>query len=311
MLSEKYMRLLSLFAPRYWGAWIGAGILRVLSLLPKNMLWATARGLGLFAMKVVPSRVKIAARNIELCFPELSAEEQAHIVKESFAMLGVGLLVGTVAWWGSERKLNRWLGEIQGREYLEQARAQKKSIIILSGHFIGLEIGARLTSSQCNISPSFFYRPLSNKVFEHISREGRNRYMKPVSTNESLNMLKIIRALKKTDAFIYLPDQNFKREYSVFVPFMGVETLTLTTTSHIAKITDSVVIPIFAYYKSATKTVDIEILPPLDNFPSDDNKLDATRTNQIFEYAIRKHPEQYMWLHRRFKIRPEGEPPIY
>jgi KDO2-lipid IV(A) lauroyltransferase len=135
--------------------------------------------------------------------------------------------------------------------------------------------------------------------------------MKPVSTNESLNMLKIIRALKKTDAFIYLPDQNFKREYSVFVPFMGVETLTLTTTSHIAKITDSVVIPIFAYYKSATKTVDIEILPPLDNFPSDDNKLDATRTNQIFEYAIRKHPEQYMWLHRRFKIRPEGEPPIY
>jgi KDO2-lipid IV(A) lauroyltransferase len=310
MLSEKYMRLLSLFAPRYWGSWIGIGLLKFFSFFPKKAIWSIGRGLGIFSMKILSSRVKIAAKNIALCFPELSPEKQAAMVKESFAMLGLGILTSTLAWWGSQRRINTCINSVRGRQYLEQAKAQGKGVIILSAHFAGLELASRIMSSLAGETPiNLLYQRPSDKVAAYVLDKARNRYFKNAFTRD--NVREMMRGLKHNEMVIYCPDQSAAKEMSIFVPFMGVSTLTLTATSRFAKMSHCVILPACAYFNENGTGMDAEFFPPLENFPSGDERLDAVTTNEIFEKMIRAHPEQYMWLHRRFKVRPDGEPSVY
>ena len=232
------------------------------------------------------------------------------MIKESFAMLGLGMLTSTLAWWGNNRRIKTCIGNIRGLEHLEQAKAQGKGIIILSAHFAGLELASRLMVELTGEIPiNLLYKRPSNKAAAYVLEKARNRYFKKIFTRD--NLREMVRSLRDNEIMIYCPDQSGAKELSVFVPFMNVETSTLTTTSWFAKMSHCIILPAVAYFDENSKNMSADFFPPLENFPSGNDQLDTTKVSEIFEKMIRAHPEQYMWLHRRFKVRPEGEPPVY
>ena len=299
----------NLWLPRYWGSWVVMGILWVCSQLPFALQVALGARLGLVAMSLLKSRRRVAAINLKLCFPELSGGEQERLLAESFKMLGVGVLTTGLAWWGSERRIKQLIGDVKGLENVTKAHAQGKGIIFLTGHFIGAELGARMCSLLLPMPLNIMHREQSSRVAEYVLQKGRHRYIKEVILRA--NVRQMLRCLKDNEGIFYLPDQNFEQEHSIFVPFMGVNTLTLAATSRFAKMNHCSVVPSFCFLRTDKTGYDIDFSPALENFPSGDKVADTIRINQIFEQAIRQHPAQYMWLHRRFKIRPPGEPSVY
>lgn len=306
-MSKNTEQTLSLWRAKYWLSWLGIFILWCVA--KRSYCWQYKWGgkLGRFAGKLLSSRRKIAYINIRKCFPELSEQQVEQMTTESFAWLGRGVFSAAMAWWAKPEKLRHLIGNVKGTEYLQAAFNKKKGVILLSAHFAADEIGAHLLTMVLQKKLSVMHRSQSNVVFEHMLQKRRLKYMDQVIIRDNIRAM--IKCLKQNGGVYYLPDQNFEREHSVFVPFMGVNTLTLTATSRFAKINGCSVVPVFCYQ---TKTgFDIEFQPALTDFPSGDDATDATRTNAIFEKAIRRHPAQYMWLHRRFKIRPEGEKSFY
>jgi len=292
---------------RYWPSWLGVFVLWCCAKLPYTWQYRLGGALGRFAGKVLTSRRKIACINIRKCFPELSADQIEHMTLQSFVWLGRGVFSAALSWWGKPKRLRKLIGNVTGLEQLEAAFARGKGVILLSAHFSADEIGAHLLSLLLQKKLNVMHRQQSSIVFEHVLQQKRLAYMNEVIIRDNIRAM--IKCLKQNQGVYYLPDQNFEKEHSIFVPFMGVNTLTLTATARFAKINDCSVVPAFCY--QTAKGFDIEILPALNDYPTGDDRADATRINQIFETAIRKHPEQYMWLHRRFKIRPEGEKSFY
>lgn len=298
-----------LWQPKYWGSWLGVFILWVSAKLPYRWQLQLGKGLGVLAYKIMKSRRRIAAINVSKCFPEYSTEKVDAMVRENFIAFGQGILSSAVAWWASDKRLKKLLHKVNGLEHLEAAFAKGKGVIILTAHFLFDEMGAHLTKLACQQTFSVMHRRQSDKVFEKTLQKGRTRYFNKVIIRD--NVRGMIRALKQNHAVVYLPDQNFEREHSIFVPFMGVNTLTLTATARFAKINNCVVVPEFCYQSADGKGYELDIWPALENYPTGDDHEDAIRINQILEKAIRKHPTQYMWIHRRFKIRPDGEADFY
>jgi KDO2-lipid IV(A) lauroyltransferase len=299
----------TLLAPRHWGSWFGLFLLKLFIRLPLPWIVFIGQRLGALSFKLLNSRRRIAQKNIALCFPTLSSVEQETLVRESFLTLGMGILSSGVAWWSSRCRLEKLIGTIEGLEHIEQAKKRGKGIIFLAPHVVCGELGARLLSLKTDLPLNVLHREQSNEVFEQELQYARHRYFKKVILRA--NVRAMVRALKNNEGIFYLPDQNFEREHSVFVPFMGVNTLTITATSRFASMNDSAVIPVVAYFRKNSLVIDLVISPPIENFPSSDDVADTARINEIFEKMIRKHPEQYMWIHRRFKIRPEGEASVY
>ncbi|MSP53746.1 MAG: LpxL/LpxP family Kdo(2)-lipid IV(A) lauroyl/palmitoleoyl acyltransferase [Gammaproteobacteria bacterium] len=309
MAVEQDLHWKRLLALRHWPAWLGMAILYTLSHLPFSWQHTLGARLGLLAMRILKSRRRIAAINLQLCFPELDAAAREQLLIDSFKMLGIGTLMSGLAWWGSERRIRKLICEVRGLEHVRQAQAQGRGIILLTAHFVTAEIGGRISSLLLPIPLNIMHRRQSSDVAEYVLQQARHRYIKEVILRA--NVRKMLRCLKSNEAIFYLPDQNFEQEHSIFVPFMGVNTLTLSATARFAKMNDCAVVPGFCFLREDGKGIDVEYFPALDNYPSGDEVTDTTRINQIFEQVIRKHPAQYMWLHRRFKIRPPGEASVY
>lgn len=253
--------------------------------------------LGRLFMLVVPSRKKIATINLKLCFPELSEIERNDILKKSFESTGIGLLEAGLAWWGSDKRLKKML-MVNGQANLEKTKNANKGILIITCHFTMIELGIRLSSLLA--TTNILYRPQKNVLFEWILQKRRSKYVKEnITRGDVRGMLKTI---KKKDALMaYTPDQDTSKDLSVFAPFFGVPASTITATSYFAEKTGCSVIPGFYYRHENEKKYSVNFLPPLEDFPTGNDIPDATRINKIIEVAIRKHPEQYMWTHRRFK----------
>ncbi len=292
--------------PRYWPTWLGLGFLRLSSTLPLPVLRLMGNVLGTLVYHLPLSQRRIAAINIRLCFPELTASQQRQRTRACLRAVTITLFESALAWWGSHERLQK-LHRIEGLEYLRAAQKTGKGILLLGGHYSTLELGGRLISLYVN--GIGIYKPAHNELFEAVMAHSRRKNFADLIPSK--NMRKIIHTLKQGKTCWYAPDQDFGRQGTVFAPFMGVPAASLTITARLAQLSGAIVLPFFSRRLPGNQGYVISLQAPLDNFPTGDDLADASRVNQIIEEGIRWAPEQYLWVHRRFKTRPFGEPQLY
>ena len=292
--------------PRYWLLWLGLGLLWLLAQLPYALLMRLGRGLGAVMYRFAGSRRKIAARNLELCFPELSAEERAQLLRENFASTGMTFFEMAISWWWPAARLRR-LGRIEGLEHIRQAEADGQGVLLMAMHFTTLEMGGGLLGMQQDMYG--MYRPHKNPLFDYVQRRGREqRLIGVIERDDVRGMLKLLRA---GGVIWYAPDQDYGAQRSIFVPLFGVSAATVTATSKFARLGKARVIPFTQERLADGSGYRLTVHPPLADFPGESEEADCLRVNQWIEAAIRQHPEQYLWAHRRFKTRPPGEAKLY
>ena len=292
--------------PRYWGTWFGLGLLRLLNHLPIPLLNRLADGLGILVRGLLPERRHIARVNLELAFPDYSEHERRRLERNTFKAAGRGLMEGGLAWWAAEARLApRYT--IEGLNHLEEARAQGRGVILLGGHYSTLEISGRLLARHVEeLYP--IYKPAKNPAFNATMLKSRRRTFADVLRND--DMRAIVRVLRRGGVVWYAPDQDFGRKGSVFAPFMGVETATLTMTARLARVSGAPMVPFYSERRPG-HCWHLELAPVLEDFPSGDDVADAARINKTIEHQVRRTPEQYLWIHRRFKTRPERREQLY
>ena len=292
--------------PKHWPTWIGLGFLRLCTLLPYRMQMWFGRLLGYISFALMPRRRHIVETNIKLAFPELNKKEQKSLVRKTFASTGMGIFETAMAWWGSKRRLQPMVS-INGIEHLQNALAQGKGVILLSAHFSCLELSGRLLSFTQPFQVT--YKRAHNPLMEAILRHSRKKhFIDAINTYDTREM---ITGLKKNVATWYAMDQDLGPRLHVFAPFMGIPTCTLTTTSRLARMSGAIVVPYFPKRLDDCCKYELTILPALENFPSKDELEDTTRINDMITEHVKKVPDQYLWVHRRFKTRPPGEPDVY
>lgn len=291
--------------PRYWKTWASLALLWSIAQLPVRANQALGRGLGHLLYRVAKSRRRVAERNIELCFPEYSPQKRAETVKGVVLGCGMSITESAMALWGSDKKL-RDRYTLEGLEHIEKAQAQGKGVLLAGCHFTTIDISGRIMSFH--ISADVVYREDNNPVMSWAIARARARV-----NNDAIHrhdMRKLIRNLRKGHIVWYAPDQDYGKHRSIFAPFFGIEAATVPGTSKLARLTNCAVIP-FAHYREEGGRYRLVVHPPLENFPTDDERADATQVNAKIEEMIRVEPAEYMWVHRRFKSRPDGEPSLY
>jgi KDO2-lipid IV(A) lauroyltransferase len=294
-----------LLAPRYWGTWMGLGLLRTIHALPWPWQLAAGRGIARGFGWLLKSRARIAERNLELCFPELSSEQRAELVRRHVLALGMALPETAMSWWASNERLAA-MGEVRGLEHFRDAMARGKGVILVTGHFTTMELAAHILFQHAEFDA--MYRPMKNRLMDAVVERARKVRGNRVFRRDDPRAM--LRSLKRGHAVWYGPDQDYGRRHSVFARFCGVTAATITSTARFAGMTGAAVVPFFPQ-RLADGRYRIEVLPALEGFPGGDALADAQRINDLIESWARQAPEQYLWIHRRFKTRPEGEPPLY
>lgn len=297
-----------LLHPRYWFTGLGFTLWWICAQLPYRWQMALGASLGRVLGRLAPRRRAIAERNLQLCFPDLSAQQRAALVDGVMDSVGKAFFETGMAWFMPHSRLKQLI-KLQGLEHLQAAQAQGQGVILLAMHFTHLELGAAAVSMQHSIDGT--YRPHANALYDYIQRKGRERHNDTGSVITRGDMRGMVRALRNGRAVWYAPDQDYGREHSIFVPFFNIPAATITATSQIARLGRGVVIPFVHYRLPGGAGYGVDILPPLANFPSDDEKADTQVISQLVEREVTKRPEQYLWVHRRFKTRPEGEADLY
>jgi KDO2-lipid IV(A) lauroyltransferase len=297
---------LRLLAPRYWLTWAGLGLLRLLALLPFAAVVRLGRLLGAVVRRLAPGFVRIARRNIELCLPELSAEARERLLDEHFASLGVALLEIPFAWWSSPARLAK-LVHIEGAEHLRAAQARNRGVILLTAHFTSMEMAGRTLLFLAPVG--FLYRDTRNEVLAYALQRFRVGYGgHPIPKDDIRGF---ISALRHGECVWYAPDQSYRKKGAEMVPMFGIPAATNTLTSRLARMSGAAVLPYFFERLPGTQGYRAVIHPPLENFPSDSPAEDTARFNRMIEAQVRRVPEQYLWIHRRFKGLSPDYPDYY
>ncbi|EIJ42648.1 lipid A biosynthesis lauroyl/palmitoleoyl acyltransferase [Beggiatoa alba B18LD] len=295
-------------SPLYWHWWLIIAILWLVTRLPLSWQLLIGRQIGYCLYLLASRRRHIATVNINLCFPELSETDRKKLVKESFLVLGEGLLELLSAWWMPTARFNiKW--QVTGEEYLLDAIQKGKGIILLSAHFTALEIGGRYLTMRFPKQIHAIYRRHQNPVLEYVTRHSREKHAEKAIHRDAVR--EMLRSLKANKILWLATDQNFGHKNSVFADFFGIPTATNTVVSRLAGFSNSAIIPFFTQRLPNQQGYKIIYLPPLDNFPSGDYLTDTNRLNKLIENQIREAPAQYLWTHRRFKDRPAGEKSFY
>lgn len=281
--------------------------MRAVSWLPLPLIAVLGGGLGMLLYVLHSPRRHVVHVNIRSCFPELAARKQARLARQHFRAFGQTLLDIGIAWWASERRLRR-LTRFRGRRHFDRALRENKNIILLAPHFLGLDIGGIRVSADHPVA-SVFRHP-DNELIARAMHRARARFgAHLVEHNKPFTAL--VKQTKKGVPLYYLPDQDAGPRQSVFAPFFGVPAATFAVLPRLARMTDAVVIPCVTRQLSWGRGYEITFRPALENFPSGDALVDATRMNREIEKAVREMPAQYFWLHKRFKTRPAGEKNLY
>jgi len=299
---------ISFLLPKYWPTWIGVFILYTISWLPYRFQLFLGKMIGRLLYKIGSSRKKVALRNLELCFPEMSDTERQIMLKRNFENTGIALLETGMGWWWPNWRVKRKT-KIIGLEHIEAAQKQGKGVLLLAMHYLSVEINCRGIGTGHPMV--VFYRPHNNPLMEYFQFRGRGRSNKYMLGKRDVKGL--LRALQDGEACVYLPDQDYGRNRSVFVPFFAVpEAASTTGTLIFARQKNSQTHMLIPTRNDDGSGYTLEIKPRLENFPTGDDTADVLRINQELEKAIMVKPEQYMWLHRRFKTRPnEDDPSLY
>ena len=296
----------NLYAPRHWPSWIGFGLIWLLIHLPVSWLLSISSVLGKLLYHAAKRRRRIAEINIKLCFPDWDETRRQQLLRDHFSAMVMGIFEMGMAWWMSEKRLKKIL-DVVGQEHLDTALAQDKGAILLSAHFTCLELSGRIYSMSIPHPWSGMYRPHENPVIEFLFQRDRKRFFSQLIPREDIRSF--LRRLKANEPIWYAPDQNYRKRGHVMAPFFGIPAATTPATSKLAKISKAVVIP-FEYRRTPDNRYLLQFHPALAGFPANDEVTDSTRINQVFEEMIRRAPEQYFWLHRRFKL-GHGESDVY
>ncbi|MDB6091283.1 MAG: KDO2-lipid lauroyltransferase [Gammaproteobacteria bacterium] len=297
---------LRMFAPRYWPTWAALGILRALSLLPFSWLVMLGRALGAILRRLPVGFIATARRNMELCLPELCEEGREKLLDRHFASLGIALLETGFAWWSSAARVQK-IVHVEGIEHLRAALGRGRGVILLTAHFTPLEMGGRILASVAPIN--ILYRPTKNEVLAHFLAQCRCAHGgRPIPRDD---IRALITALRKNECVWYAPDQSYRKKGAEMVRMFGIPAATNTLTSRLARMTGATVLPYFFERLPGSQGYRAVIHPPFENFPSDSPVADAERFNQMIEAQIRSVPEQYLWIHRRFKGLSEDYPDYY
>jgi KDO2-lipid IV(A) lauroyltransferase len=296
-----------LHAPRYWPSWLGVGMMRLIARLPYRALYRFGRALGKLTALLPGERRRVARRNLELCFSELDAGARERLLRATLADLGLMLVEFAFAWMGSDRALARVPCTVEGLEHLDACRKSGRGVLLVGAHFSHLELCARLVSQRLRIAG--MYRVMDNPVFEATVLRARLRYAETMFTKDEL--LATVKYLRRGGALWYAPDQDMRGKDSVFVPFFGIEAATITATHHLARLSGAAVIPFFHRRLPDGRGYALRLEAPLEDFPTGDAVADTARVNAQIERMVREAPEQYLWVHKRFKSRPPAAPALY
>lgn len=302
---NKLKNTLALAHPRYWLAWFGLSLLWLLTRLPYRWQIQIGKYLGKLLYRM-PGKLKhITAINIKLCFPSLSPAERTELMKKNFEALGIGLMEAAMAWWLPDKKLD-CLFHLKGYEHAEKAFAKGKGVILIGPHFTSIEMIGRLLGSAYSFA--VMYRPHKKKLLAFIHERFRQKKIHYIARHR---MRELLRCLENNMAVWYAYDIDGGEKRSVFAPFFGIQTASLTAVTRIVNLSGAALVPISFYRRDDNTGYDVVLLPELEHFPGNSLEDDATRLNATLEDAIRHKPEQYIWQYKRFKTRPRGEERFY
>lgn len=274
----------------------------LLAHLPFQVQIRIGQAIGYLSYLFARERREICRINLELCFPELSPADRRTLLKRTFLSNGIGVMEAALSWCRNPEAFRDRV-TVSGLENLQNAKAEGRGVLLLCAHFTTLEFAGALLSlfETMNVT----YRKHGNPLFEAVMTNSRKRLYPKVIERE--NVRDTFRSLKDGDIVWYAPDQDYGARHSVFVPFFGVEAATITATTRFAAVNNSRVL-FFSHYRLPDNSgYHLEFSEPIENYPSGDDRADAARINSIIEQAIRKHPEQYLWLHKRFKTQAAGK----
>lgn len=292
------------FHPKYLPTWILILLMKIGALVPFRMQVFLGKNMGKLFYPLFSTVRKVATINIQKCFPEKNKEQVSALVKKHFESIGVSFFETANAYYGRDEKIQKLL-TIESEHYLTDAMKDDRGVIILCSHFMPLMLSSRALSLKHTIAS--IYRPQNNRLFDKIMVKGLTNGGGIMIKNSDTKAM--IKAIKNALPIWYAPDQDLGTKGTVFAPLFGIQAATISATSRLAKGGNTAVIPY-----SFTRTdegYNMSFSAPLENYPSGDLVHDASQTNQILEAQIRKNPEQYLWIHRRFKTRPKGEKNFY
>ena len=295
-----------LLAPRYWPTWMALGTLRLLALLPFSVQLALGRALGGILRRLPVRFVSIARRNIGLCLPELESADRERLLNRHFASLGIALMEIALAWWSPAARL-REMAQVEGLERVHEALGRGRGVILLTAHFTPLEIGGRILSAIFPIN--VLYRPTKNEALAYMQSRCRCRNGGRAIRRDDIRSM--VAALKNNECVWFAPDQSYRKKGAEMVPLFGIPAATNTATSRIARLTGAAVLPYFVERLPGTGGYRLVILPLMENFPSNFPCEDAARFHRLIEEHVRAVPDQYLWIHRRFKGLSADYPDYY
>ncbi len=283
---------------------IAIALLWLLHFLPLSVLAALGRSLGLLLYKFAARRRFIVRVNLAVCFPELGEEEREAMTRAHMQLLGRSLLERGLFWWASRERLNRLI-RLQGEEKIRALQAAGRPVMLLAPHFVGLDAGGVAVTMRFDIVS--IYAEQSDPVFNRQLLRGRHRFGDQLLLSRRDSPRASVKAMKSGRPFYYLPDLDFRSPDAIFVPFFGVQAATITGLSRLSRMAGAVVVPCVTRMLPGGEGYQVEFGEPWENYPTEDVEADTRRMNEWIEAAIRTMPEQYYWVHRRFKSRPEGE----
>jgi KDO2-lipid IV(A) lauroyltransferase len=297
---------LKLLAPWHWPMWIGMGLLWLISCLPHPAGIALGKGIGSAFYHVLPIRKNILDTNLRICFPEWSSQKREQVMKAHYQSMGIGLFELGRSWFCSNKTLEG-LADFEGVEELERLRKSGRSIILLGGHFTNIELVGRLLIEN-HIRFGILYRKPNNPVVAHFMTHLRETRTSPVVHFDDIQ--NYIRNLRKGTHFWYAPDQARTFKYATLAPFFGEPAITNAATGRIARMGKASILPFFAV-RTPEGSYKVTLGPEWKLTGDETPEEEATALNKLFEQKIRMAPEQYLWLHKRFKNRGKDFPDVY
>lgn len=293
--------------PRYWPTWLAAGIMRLSVYIPRVLMAGIGVLLGDIYRLTNNKRLQIVQTNIALAFPECSPAQRARLAREHFRVLMQCMLDVPILWWARPGYLDRYV-RIKGLEEYRRQYEAGKNIVLLSGHFVGLEMGGSIITRHFpNIG---LIKPLRNPVIDWLIARGRSRFGAQLFLRDK-GMRSIVKAIKSGYGFYYLPDEDHGHEKSVFVPLLGTDVAMITGAARLIAISNAVAMPAYVRRLPWGRGYELIIHPPLENFPTGKDQEDAFCISKELEKSILDVPAQYMWTYRLFHTRPDNEKSPY
>jgi len=290
--------------PKFYPTWILILLMKISIHLPYKFQIELGKVLGKFLFYVASSRRKIAEKNLSLCFPDKNKLQINFLLKKNFEEIGISFFETANAYFANNQKIDEKL-IVKNEKYLQDAIDNDKSIILLASHFLSLMLGSRALLLKYGIAN--IYRPQNNQLFDEIMRSSfvKNGAVM-IKTKDTRSMLK---AIKSKTPIWYAPDQDLGPNNSIYAPFFKIQTATVSATARLAQSDNTVVLP-YHFNRQGDKYI-MEFQRPLKPYPTMNPLKDASKTNSILEKQILKFPDQYLWVHKRFKTRPDGESDYY